>query len=325
MLKTILKIMAILIIILIVVIGSGLFYVSNFLPDVGSPQDIKVEITPERTKRGEYLANHVVMCIDCHSTRDWQQFSGPMVANTEGMGGEVFSRDVGMPGNYYASNITPSGIGDWTDGELLRAITAGVNKKGKALFPIMPYPYFGKMDKEDIYSIIAYIRTLPSIENTVAESESDFPMNFIINLMPSEPDFQPNPSRSDKIAYGKVLSAVCVECHTQTEKGQIIPELAFSGGRPFRLFTKGTVFSSNITPDKETGIGKWTERKFIQTFKKYEDSSFVSSHIDTNNFNTVMPWVMLAGMHEDDLSAIYQYLMQLKPQQNNVVRFVPDE
>lgn len=322
--KIILKSLLILLILFIVFVGGGLSYVKFALPNVAVQDDLQIEITPKRVARGAYLANHVALCVDCHSNRDWNLYSGPPVPGTEGMGGEFFSRDVGMPGNYYAPNITPAGIGDWTDGELLRAIVSGVNREGKALFPIMPYPYFGKMDREDIYSIIAYIRTLEPIEHSVPESESDFPMSFIINLIPSEADYQPNPPRSDKIGNGRVLAAVCMECHTQTEKGQVIPTLAFSGGRPFIMPTKGTVFSSNLTPDKETGIGKWTEEQFIQKFKVYRDSSFVPLHISTNTFNTVMPWEMLAGMHDEDLSAIYLYLMSLDPIENRTIRFIPD-
>lgn len=322
--KTILKSLLIFVVLLIAIVAGGLSYVKYVLPNISVQDDLQIEITSERVERGKYLANHVALCIDCHSTRDWNLYSGPPVPGTEGMGGEFFSRDVGMPGNYYAPNITPSGIGNWTDGELLRAITSGVNKEGKALFPIMPYPYYGKMDKEDIYSIIAYIRSLEPIEHRVPKSESDFPMSFILNLIPSEVDFQPNPPKTDRLGRGKVLANMCMECHTQTEKGQVIPELAFSGGRPFIMPTKGTVFSSNLTPDKETGIGKWSEEQFIQKFKVYKDSSFVPMHISTNTFNTVMPWEMLAGMHNEDLSAIYTYLMSLEPKENKFEKFVPE-
>ena len=79
----------------------------------------------------------------------------------------------------YVKNITPSGIGRYTDGELYRVITTGVTKEGRAMFPLMPYPYYGKMDPEDIYSIISYIRSIPDIKNDVTDSQADFPMNFV--------------------------------------------------------------------------------------------------------------------------------------------------
>src|SRR6478609_8409956 len=163
---------------LVLFIGITVTYVKYELPDVGDPEDLKVESTPERLQRGEYLANNVCVCMDCHSTRDWSKFSGPLVEGTLGKGGERFDQDMGLPGVFLSKNITPHGISRYTDGELFRVITTGVNKEGKAMFPLMPYPYYGRMDKEDIYSIIAYVRSITTIENNVEQSTPDFPMNF---------------------------------------------------------------------------------------------------------------------------------------------------
>ena len=322
--KIILKVLLVIIILLVVVIGGGLSYVKFVLPDVGPPPDISIEITPERIERGDYLANHVFLCMDCHSERDWTIFSAPPKEGTKGGGGDEFTREMGFPGHYYATNITPAGIGDWTDGEILRAIVSGVSKDGHALFPIMPYPYLGKADKEDIYSVIAYLRTIDPIQKNYPKSESDFPFSLIINLIPAEATLTKSIDRSDKIAYGEYLCYSCIECHTKDEKGQIIQELAFQGGRVFPLPKGGVVYSANITPDKETGIGNWTEEQFIQKFKQYLDSSFVYPEVPPNTFNTYMPWVMFAGMHDEDLSAIYMYLMSLDPIESSIVKFVPD-
>lgn len=323
--KIILRVLLIVVILVVVVVGGMLIYVKTALPDVGPAPDIRVEINPKRVHRGEYLANHVWLCMDCHSTRDWTKFSGPPIPGTEGIGGEKFTRAMGFPGLYVAPNITPGGIGDWTDGEIFRAIVSGVDRNGNALFPVMPYPLLAKADKEDIYSVIAYLRTLPSVKHITSASESDFPMNFIINLIPSKPDLHPKPDTSDRIAYGKYLSMACIECHTVADKGQIKPEMAFEGGRAFPIPTGGTVYSMNITPDRETGIGKWTEGMFIRKFKAYDDSNYVSPRVEDNTFNTIMPWKMFAGMTKDDLSALYAYLMSLEPKNNKVTRFDPDK
>jgi hypothetical protein len=72
--------------------------------------------TPERIKHGEYLANHVTICIDCHSQRDYSIWSGPVVPGSFGQGGEAFTQDLGFPGKFYAKNLTPEHIGNWTDG-----------------------------------------------------------------------------------------------------------------------------------------------------------------------------------------------------------------
>ena len=108
-------------------------------PRVGPAPSLAIEATPERVARGAYLANHVTVCIDCHSVRDWSRFSGPIVAGTEGRGGEVFDRRFRMPGTFYARNITPARLADWTDGELVRLVTTGLTKDDEPIFPVMPY------------------------------------------------------------------------------------------------------------------------------------------------------------------------------------------
>lgn len=321
--KKVLKIFGFLLLLLIVVVGALLSYVKLALPDVGAAEEIKIEYTPERIERGKYLANSVTICMDCHSTRDYSKFSGPLTEGTLGKGGDRFDQGVGLPGVYYAKNITPASIARYTDGELFRIITTGVNKDGKAIFPLMPYPYYGRMDREDIYSIIAYVRSIPSIENGVPESLSDFPMNFIINTIPKKADLQTRPDPSDEVAYGGYMTNAsgCVECHTQVDKGQIIPELAFGGGREFNFPDGSVVRSMNISPDENTGIGKWTKEQFVARFKMYADSAYITPSVAPGEFNTIMPWTMYAQMKEEDLAAIYAYLRTVKPVENKVTKF----
>ena len=169
--------------ILMLAVIAALIYLKFALSNVGKAPELKVEMTAERIARGKYLANNVAVCMDCHSKRDWSRFAGPPVPATLGMGGEIFDQKFGYPGSYSSKNITPAGISRYSDGELFRVISSGVNREGKALFPIMPYLNYGQMDEEDIRSIIAYIRTLIPVRNQVPESASDFPMNFIINLI----------------------------------------------------------------------------------------------------------------------------------------------
>jgi mono/diheme cytochrome c family protein len=321
--KKTVKYVGYLLLFLAVAIGVLLTYVKAALPDVGEAENLKIEYTPERVARGKYLATSVTVCIDCHSKRDWTQFSGPLVAGTLGQGGERFDQRVGLPGVFIAKNITPHGISRYTDGELFRVITTGVSKEGKAMFPLMPYPYYGRMDPEDIYSIIAYVRSLDPIKNEVEQSQPDFPMNFIINTIPKPANHQKRPDKSDQIAYGAYMinATACAECHTQVNKGQIIPELVFGGGREFPFADGSIVRSANITPDDETGIGKWTEELFIQKFKVYADSAYVSEKIKRGEFNSWMPWTMYAKMERDDLAAIFHYLKSVKPVSNKVTKF----
>lgn len=321
--KKILKYLGYLAVLLVLGVVALLLYVRMALPSV-PVEDITIEYTQARIQRGEYLANTVTLCMDCHSVRDWSKFSAPPTPGTLGAGGDRFDQSVGFPGVFFAKNITPAGISRYTDGELYRVITSGVNKEGKAIFPIMPYINFGKMDREDIYSIIAYLRTLPPVKNEIPDGEPDFPMNFILNTLPTPAHPQPKPSESDQLAYGAYLTnaSACIECHTNVDKGQIIPELAFSGGREF-VFPDGSVLrSSNITPDN-TGIGAWTEQMIIVKFKMYADSSFVLPNVAPGEFNTIMPWTMYGKMKREDLAAIYAYLRTVKPIENRVEKFTP--
>lgn len=318
--KKFLKFLAVFLVIVCLAVVGLLIYLTAFLPDVPL-EEVRIEYTHERIKRGEYLSKHVAQCSVCHSERDWDRFSGPPKPGTEGKGGELFGREIGFPGNYPATNITPHALKDWTDAELFRAITGGVGREGRALFPIMNYPGYGKMDREDIYSIIAYIRSLPPIENDVPPAESDFPMSLIIRTIPSVPEFSTRPT--DKVKYGEYLAntAACDQCHTPTNRGRIIPERLYAGGR-FIESSWGTVESSNITPDKETGIGAWSEQDFIQRFKAFDRTSgkYEEDAVKPGEFNSPMPWQGYAGMSEEDLAAIYAYLMTVKPIKNKVVK-----
>jgi hypothetical protein len=325
--KKILKIAGFLLLFIVIAIGGLISYVKVALPNVGAATEMKVESTPERVERGRYLANCVDACMDCHSTRDWTKFSGPLKEGTLGKGGERFDRQFGFPGVYFSRNITPKGISRYTDGELFRVITTGVTKEGRAMFPVMPYPLYANMDPDDIKCIIAYLRTLAPIENNVPESVSDFPMNIIINTIPHKANPQKRPDTSDKLAYGAYLinACACKECHTQEKRGQIIPELALMGGREFKLPTGGVVRSANLTPDMKTGIGGWNEDAFINRFKAYGDSSFHPQPVEKNGFNTIMPWMMYGNMTRSDLAAIYAYLRSIPARENAVIKFTPEE
>ncbi len=326
--KKILKILAILLLIVVIAIVAGFSYLKFGLPNVGEAPDITIERTPERIARGEYLVKNVMACLHCHSTMDHSKFGKPPIHGTEGAGGEEFSMELGFPGNFYAKNITPAALGEWSDGEIFRAITSGVSKDGTALFTLMPYQMYGRLDREDVYSIIAFIRTLKPVEKTIPKSEPVFPVSLLINTAPKKPEFSEIPDKSDMVEYGKymVTAAACYDCHTpMDDKGNYFDDLKFSGGFTFKMQTGGTTRSANITPDKETGIGNWTEEYFVSRFKQYADSSYVPKTIGKNEFNTEMPWLIYSKMDTTDLVAMYHYLKTLTPINNRVEKFTLDE
>jgi len=326
--KKLLKIIGVVIGFVIVVALVFFIYFNIKYPDVQPAPAVTVERTPERIERGRYLANSVTVCIDCHSTRDWSRFSGPIVKGTEGKGGEMFNEEVGgVPGTLHASNITPYGIKDYSDGELLRTFTTGVTRHTRALFPLMPYMSYNRLTQEDAYSIVAYVRTLEAIENEVGTSSLNFPLNFIVKTMPLN-SFTPSPEpdRSNPLEYGRYLTGIagCGDCHTPAVKGARIPGMDFAGGFEF-LFPGGVVRSLNITPDSETGIGKWSKGDFIARFRAFASKELLDATMEPNEFNTPMSWTMYAGMTDDDLGAIYEFLRTVKPVQHQVAKFTPKQ
>ena len=316
---------AYIVIIIILVIVVGVSYIVLALPNVGKAEDIKVDLTPQRIKNGEYLVNHVVSCTDCHSPRDENRFGAPIDTAHLGAGGAIFDASVGFPGNVVVPNITPAKLKDWTDGELFRTITTGVKKDGSPIFPLMPWLYYSKMDREDVYDIIAYIRSLKSIDANYPKAKLDFPLNILVHTMPQKATLGKRPDPKDTVKYGAYLVqiAACKFCHSQDDKGTNIKGLEFAGGKGFGVGNGRTVRTSNITPDKETGIGNWTSKDFIARFRAFSDPS-KASKVGPKDFQTVMPWWEYAGMTDGDLSSIYAYLRTLKPISNKVIKFEVD-
>lgn len=308
----------------VVLLALFVSYINFTLPDVPLIENVTIPTDSVRVANGKYLANSVAVCMDCHSSRDWTKFSGPMITESAGQGGERFDQQFGFPGKFFSKNITPAELKNWTDAEILRAVSSGVTKDNKALFPVMPYLSYNHVDENDLLDIIAYVRTVKPIENKVEASVPDFPMSLIMKTIPKKAEFVTKPSVDNKNEYGKYLVTLgaCAECHTKQEDGKPIPGMDFAGGFEFKVPTGGTAISANITPDKETGLGKWTEDDFVTRFKKYSaESGYVPVTVQTNTFNTVMPWSMYSNMKTDDLKAIYTYLQSIKPVENKVDHF----
>jgi len=273
--------------------------------------------------RGEYLAHYVAVCIDCHSKRDFAKFSMPPLKGTEGIGASFpFGQAEGIPGEIWAPNITPARLKDWTDDEIARAVASGVNKAGDTLFPIMPYHNFNKMAKEDLYAIIAYLRTLPASDSTVPPRRIDIPMSMLGPLPVFAPENNVKPDPADKAKYGEYLAtmASCGFCHTPMKEGSMEMdfEKAYAGGFVFKtpMFTVGV---ANITPDSATGIGTWTEEAFVAKFRNNSSDEMMSK--DPGPQNSVMPWAMYGKMTDEDLKAIYAFLRTLKPVTNKVEKY----
>jgi hypothetical protein len=324
--KRILKIVAILVVVLLIAVGGLLAYLRFGMPKVSPPdQTLKIERTEARVARGEYLATHVMDCFGCHSPKVMDAYTFPEEPGKKGAGGFRLPEAWGVfPGDLTTPNITPYALGDWTDGELVRAIASGVHRNGSPLFPMMPYQAFGKMDREDIYSVVAYLRTLPSIAIDQPRTKIKFPVNFIVRTLPKDAEFRPRPEASDEVATGEYLTnaAGCMMCHTKVDgKEQPIGPL-WAGGRDFDFPPlRGVIRSANLTPDTLTGIGGWSRETFLAVIRERGKRADAMTMLAPEEPHTLMPYGAIAGMTDEDLGAIYAYLRTLPAVTNSVTRW----
>ncbi|MBI3159922.1 MAG: cytochrome c [Chloroflexi bacterium] len=261
-------------------------------------------------EQGEYLVNAV--CMGCHTPLLPDSFTESDMSRYLA-GGQPF--DLGPLGVVFSKNLTSdveTGLGGWTDEEIKTAIRTGVSRDGLHLFPIMPYPWFNSMADSDLDAIVAYLRTVPAINNAVPrvqilppEALPQLPMQSGIVA----------PDNSDPVARGRylVMSVFpCSDCHTPADPETGAPqfELFLSGGQPFEG-PWGIVYGGNITPDEETGIGAWTDEQIVRVMTEgiRPDGRVV----------VLMPSHEIARLTAEDVDAIVAFLREGVQPVNRVV------
>jgi mono/diheme cytochrome c family protein len=326
--KTFFKIVGGVVLVVVALLAGAVTWLSVRKPESRPASTEKVQASAAQLQRGEYLVEHVSDCLGCHSDHV-ETFGFPVKPGSEGQGGFIFDKKLGFPGVVAAQNITPDpefGLGKWTDGEIIRAFREGVDRNGDALFPMMPYQHLRSMSDEDAKSIVAYLRTLKPIRNTVPAKHIDFPVNLFVKFAPKPVDgVVKSPDPHEGVAYGKYLTTIsgCYECHTpHDDHNALVAEKAFSGGWEMRG-PWGRNFTANLTPAPGTYIASATKVEFISRFKAFASLNAITSPQTPAGHNTIMPWLAFAGMTENDLGAIYDYLKTVKPIENKVVTF-PD-
>jgi hypothetical protein len=304
--------------------GVGVSYLYLRKPAQAPPRNLKVAMTPERIARGAYIFTSVADCDGCHSERDYSLVGGPVVVSGRGRGYILSDIMAGLPGVVVAPNITPdreTGIGAWTDGEKIRAIRDGVDRDGNALFPMMPYAGFRSMSDEDVEAVVAYLDSLPPVRNPLPKTKLPFVPALMIKSVPSPAGSVRPVDRGDRRKYGEYLVALggCQDCHTPSDAhGEPLPGKSFAGGQHFDS-PFGNVVSANITPDLETGIGKWSEEFFRKKFFDYQQyAENGCPKLPGPEAFTLMPWLDFSRKTDDDLGAIYTYLRTVAPVRNAV-------
>jgi mono/diheme cytochrome c family protein len=322
--KKIFKFLGYLVLAVIVLAGLGLAWLSLRKPAMVPASSIKVAMTPERIARGQYIFESVADCGGCHSQRDFTRFGGPEVSLGLGRGTVLSDLVPDLPGVVVASNITPdleTGIGSWTDGEKIRAIRDGVSRDGRALFPMMPYAGYSHLSDDDIQALVAYLDSLPPIHNPLPKTKLTFPVGLFIKSVPKPAGSVPTFTSIDRVKLGEYQATVsgCGDCHTPVNKqGQPLAGKLLAGGRVFAT-PMGTVVASNITPDKDTGIGLWSEEFFLKRFADYQSYADGTSPAPAGPQSfTLMPWLGFSHRKPAELAAIYAYLRTIPPVTNQI-------
>jgi cytochrome c553 len=280
-------------------------------PRMRAVTDRKFEATPERLKRGTYLAEHVAACTDCHTPFETNASSSENMQHKKGSG-QIFPIP-GFPGTLVAPNITPdseTGVGRWTDDELARAIREGIDREGHTIFPMMPYSRYRHMSDEDLASVVVYLRSLPAVRNPLPATTVKFPVKYLVRSAPEPVTSEVQADTSTPVSRGQYLveMASCAECHTPSKRGQAVPGMNFAGGQVFDE-PSGKIASVNITPDP-TGIGLYTEEIFVKAMR--------TGNVGTRQLNTLMPWQFYSGLTDEDLKAMYAYLKTVPPVTHHV-------
>jgi mono/diheme cytochrome c family protein len=248
--------------------------------------------------------NSIVACGNCHTMQGPEGPVGPELAGR--------TEPIEEPGvfNAYPDNITPdpqTGIGNWTDEELIRAIREGLRPDGTIIGPPMPITLYRHLSDSDVQAIVAYLRAVPPVANAVPDSEYSIPLPPAYGPpVGSVPDVP----REDKVAYGAYLAGPlghCIECHTPMVGPAFDYENQLGAGG-FKFHGPwGTSVSRNITPDPEHGLGEWTDEEIKRAI-----TEGVSR--DGTALMPPMGFHYYKNISAEDLDAIVAYLRSIKPQ-----------
>ena len=252
-------------------------------------------------ERGSYLMNSIVACGNCHTPHSpdgpvlGKELAGQLVVETE-----TFTA--------YAPNITPdteTGIGSWSDDEIIAAIRDGRRPDGTTIGPPMPFELYRDISDRDVRAIVAYLRSVPPVKSTQPKSTYSFPL----------PESYGPPvtsvaetSKSDQIKYGRYLVEAlghCTACHSPLVNG--VPDLEHqrgAGGQPIPG-PWGLAVTTNIT-SHEDGIRDYTDDEIKRVITTGERP-------DGGKFGRPMAVAYYRNITPGDLDAMVAYLRSLPP------------
>ncbi|MEQ8399264.1 c-type cytochrome [Thalassobaculum sp.] len=250
-------------------------------------------------ERGRYLVESIAGCGNCHSLQD----AGGPIAGKELAGGPLMKEAVFEA---YPPNLTPdreTGLGGWSDDEIVRAIREGRSRDGRVMGPPMPFGLYRGIADDDVRAIVAYLRTVKPVINKAPATVYRMPLPE--SWGPPVAGVQA-PARSDPVAYGGYLAGPvghCVECHTPiSAKGELQMTRLGAGTREF-AGPWGVSISRNITP---ATLGDWSDAEIKQAITRGVSR-------DGTRLMPPMGYGYYAKMTDADLDALIAWMRSLKP------------
>jgi mono/diheme cytochrome c family protein len=137
----------------------------------------------EQVSRGKYLVT-LALCNDCHTPGYF--FGKPDM--TRFLGGSEVGFEIPNVGVFYPPNLTPdkeTGLGQWSDDDIVRAIQTGVRPDGRILAPIMPWHAFAELTKSDAYAVSSFLKSLPPVKNKVVGpfGPTETPTSYVMKVV----------------------------------------------------------------------------------------------------------------------------------------------
>jgi mono/diheme cytochrome c family protein len=206
-----------------------------------------------------------------------------------------------------------TGIGSWTDDEIVNAIRNAKRPDGTPLGPPMSFGWYKRMSDTDVRAIVAYMRTVRPIRNEVTPSTYQIPLEGMYG-----PDVVsvPDVPKTDIVKYGEYLAGPvghCLDCHTPLIAGVQQLDMLGRGGYIFHkpFIYEWSALSANITPHAE-GLGGWTDAEIKRAITQ-------GISRDGRALLPFMPYGLYAKMQESDLDALIAYMRTLPPQSDLVL------
>jgi mono/diheme cytochrome c family protein len=261
--------------------------------------------------RGKYLVMGPAHCWTCHVEDPTR------VDLTQGPPAMSGGMELPLPliATLRTPNITSAtrtGIGRYTDEQLVRVIRYNITPNGHALIPFMTY---NSMSDADIVAVLSYLRSTKPVEKAVLPHDitllGKVLMRFMIKPNLSQTHLAyPTPAPDTTAQYGRYLAysvTNCNGCHTRRGPTGEYASKPFAGGEKKDLET-ATFVVPNLTPDPKTGrIYGWSQQAFINRFR--------AGNVYPEEF---MPWKAYQQMSDNDLKAIYNFLQTLEPAENQI-------